>query len=167
MTADLDAAFLAGFIVGTFDLRGDADVPAYVKPYIDRVMNGSNVEHNTITRPKKPQNYIRQVMDEPTPDQVKKLAADIVIASKSQIPIDDHAVERWTQPGYGKKVADEIFAPEEPQKRTGRIPDTDYDDIQKKRQPGPEQMTLDAIGKKYGVTGQSVTNYLRKRQSAV
>ena len=38
MTLDLDAAFLAGFIVGTYDLRGESELPAYIKPYIERVM---------------------------------------------------------------------------------------------------------------------------------
>lgn len=34
-----DAMFLAGFLVGTYDLKGDAGVPACIQPFIDRIIS--------------------------------------------------------------------------------------------------------------------------------
>jgi hypothetical protein len=43
MTLERDAAFLAGFIVGTYDLRGDAAPPVYIQPFLDRILKSSAV----------------------------------------------------------------------------------------------------------------------------
>lgn len=38
MSTDKDAAFLCGFIAGTYDLKGDGKLPDLIQPYVDRIM---------------------------------------------------------------------------------------------------------------------------------
>jgi hypothetical protein len=104
MTLECDAAFLAGFIVGTYDLRGDSAPPAYIQPFLDRVMK-------TATVPKVEE--IIRTLAPPKPDfsEEAKATAKKIVGIVNEMRADE---AQEVLPELTRRMLDRAANPEEP-----------------------------------------------------
>ena len=102
MTLEREAVFLAGFLLGTYDLKGEQEPPAVLKPFLDRVLNGTATPLAPIPQqdlhPAETSALITSTTPEPDlPELTRKMLADK--ANQSAPPAARAKQPDWEKPG--------------------------------------------------------------------
>lgn len=173
----IDAAFLAGFIVGQYDVKGEEKPPAYISAILERCLNHTTPDE--IENADTQDIFVFKTDKTNSADAIdpKELAARIVKASQEAVVHCEKYNEDFKRPEdreirsfrdvHDKDVVDTTEPDEKEQLHTGNpvprrfksLTDAEKADIQKKSQRG---LSMIFIGKPYGVTSQTVANWLMK-----
>lgn len=169
MTLELDAAFLAGFITGTYDLKGEQQLPAYIKPFIDRCLtsgfppsNDAKKEEVCSIKPSKsaiPNHVDDKRVANIQPADARNLAVAIVKASEEETRCNGGDDDQFRD--SAEMVAHDTDAATDTEtyhsassldmvrpRRFTSLTDEEKADIQKKI---ADNFSLSEIGKPYGI----------------
>lgn len=139
----LDAAFLCGFIAGTYDLKGDQGPPAYIQPYIDRIMAArAAAESPAPAEEGKP---------DPIPDAAKMI-------NPAETAAGNHGAETRKKAETLQSEARNFTKPPPEKKQHGSKLLPHLAEIQKAHDGGENSAS---IGRRYQVSGQSIVNLLK------
>lgn len=103
MTLERDAAFLAGFIVGTYDLKGEQSPPTFLMPFLDRVLkapvtptSATSTATTSSTNENTPVDSEIPASDSAIPELTRKMLEK---AQQSAAPTPRDKLPDWEEPG--------------------------------------------------------------------
>lgn len=168
MTLERDAAFLAGFIVGTYDLKGEQAPPAYLKPFLDRVLTGvAPLPETDLRRDSHPVNETSALITSTTPEpDLPELTRKMLDRANESTPPAARAKQPdWEKPGevIMGEIARNLSLNEEERVDPPAIPDSD---VEKVRQMVADGKTDSEIAARYGCTNGAVIRFRKKHGMA-